>query len=82
VQLHILQTVFWVAIASILIAAVELSIQWNNITDVNDATTTAQLIPIAISLGLAAHVLWIFFVRGQDPEDDGESTSSSVSATA
>ena len=80
-NLHLLQTVFRVTIAALMIAAVELTLQANNITRVYDASTAVQLIPIIIASGLLGHILWIFLIKGQDDDSDSDS-SSSTSGTA
>ena len=75
--MHLLQTLFRLAAASVVIAATEMSLQWNNITGVYDATTAAQLIPIILASGLLCHVFWVFFVATQQ-DDDSESTSTTT----
>lgn len=65
-----------ITVASLMVAAAELTVQWNNITGVYDASTAAQLIPIVIASGLFAHILWIFLIRGQGDDSDSESSSS------
>jgi hypothetical protein len=61
-----------------MVAAVELTLQWNNILGVYDAMSAAQLIPLIIASGLFAQTFWIFFTVGFADDDDGSSSSSST----
>ncbi len=70
---------FRLTTASLVVVAAELSLQWNNINNVYDASTAAQLIPIILASGLLTHVFWVFLIKGQ--VDDGDSESSTTSVT-
>jgi len=54
-----LRSVNNIIVASIVIAATELTIKWNAVTGVNDLTSAGQLIPLLISLALVARVLYV-----------------------
>ncbi len=63
-----------------MVAAIELALQWNNVTGVYDASTAVQLVPIVVVSSLLGQVLWTFLVAGQsDDSDSSESSSSSFS---
>ena len=76
-NLHLLHTVFRVTTAGLIIAAVELTLQANNVTGVYDASTAAQLIPMILASGLLGHILWIFLIKGQENDSDSDSSSAS-----
>jgi hypothetical protein len=67
-QLQFLQTFSNLTVASVVVAATELSIQWNNLTDVNDVSTAGQTIPVIIAAGLVARVFYVFFWPDHDKE--------------
>lgn len=46
------------AVFGVLVAAIELPINWNHIDDIDDFTTSAQLIPFFLSAGIVLRV-WI-----------------------
>ena len=75
-NLHLLHTIFRLAVAGFIIAAIELTLQANNITGVYDVTTTAQLIPVIVASGLLGHILWIFLIKGQGDDSSSDSSSS------
>ncbi len=77
-NLQLLHSVFRLTAATVVVLAVELTIQWNDITGVGGVSTAAQLVALLVPAGLLIHVLWIFLVRGQEVEEDGESTTVSV----
>ena len=80
-HLHLLQTVFRVTVAGLMVAAVELTLQNNNFVGVYESSTSAQLIPLIVASGLLGHILWIFLIKGQDDDSSSDSDSeSSVTA--
>ncbi|KAI1386631.1 uncharacterized protein F4822DRAFT_322247 [Hypoxylon trugodes] len=73
-RLQVLQIVLNLIVASVVVIATELTIQWNNINDVNDASTAGQTIPVITATGLVAHVFYVYFFR-----HDSDSSSSDPS---
>ncbi|KAK3331474.1 hypothetical protein B0H66DRAFT_97898 [Apodospora peruviana] len=59
-ELQFMQTVSNVTIATVVVVAVELTIQWNSLSEVNDVSTAGQTIPVVIAGGLLAHVLYVW----------------------
>lgn len=55
-------------VAIVVIIATELTIQWNNLTDVNDVSTAGQTIPVIIAAGLLLHVLYVSVNPDHDKE--------------
>ncbi len=74
--LELLQGVFRATVASLLVAAVELTIQWNDIQGVNDAGSAAQLIPLLVAAGMLARVAWVALVRGGSDDDSSDGGDS------
>jgi len=58
--LRFLQATSNILVATTVIVATELTIQWNNLTDVNDVSTAGQTIPVILAAGLLAHVLYVW----------------------
>ena len=46
---------------SVLVIAIELTLQWNSVTDVNDVSTLGQLVPLMVAAGMVAHVPYVWF---------------------
>ncbi|KAI1106496.1 hypothetical protein F4804DRAFT_300839 [Jackrogersella minutella] len=68
--LQLLQTVFNLIVASLVVVATELTVRWNDINEVNDVSTAGQIIPVVISAGLFAHLFYIYsFKREGDASD-------------
>lgn len=53
-------------VAVIIIVAVELSIKWNAVYDVNTLDSAGQLIPFTIGVVTACHVVWVYYYK--DPK--------------
>lgn len=60
-ELQFAQGVSDLAVLSVLVVAIELTVQWNNLTAVNELAEPAQMIPMVLAAGLFAHVgyVWI-----------------------
>jgi hypothetical protein len=58
-----LNIVLKVVIAGINIAAVELTIIWNNITDVNNISSVGQTIPLMIGIVAVVRIVYVFFTK-------------------
>ena len=75
-MLRFLRTLSNLVVFAVLVVAVELSIQFNNLQDgspsVNDLGWSAQLIPLVLSAGIVLRSMFMHFVR---LEDDGESSN-------
>ncbi|KAH6880658.1 hypothetical protein B0T10DRAFT_551461 [Thelonectria olida] len=65
--LQVLQSLSNLAVAITIIAATELTIHWNNLTDVHDLSTTGQTIPVIVGAGL---ILRVFYVFVREPTKD------------
>jgi hypothetical protein len=66
-------------VATSVAAATELTIRWNQITDVRDVSSAGQLIPLVIGAGLIIRVIYVgWFRKGKAKEDayDSESDGS------
>jgi len=59
-ELQFAQGVSDVAVASVLVIAIELTIQWNDLTAVNDLADPAQMIPTFVAAGLFAHIGYVW----------------------
>ncbi|KAH7313865.1 hypothetical protein B0I35DRAFT_480511 [Stachybotrys elegans] len=60
----------------VLVAGVELSIDWNNLQATNEIMTAAQTIPLVVSAGFVSRSLFLYAARRS--ADDGSSDASSV----
>ncbi|KAK1760587.1 hypothetical protein QBC47DRAFT_396577 [Echria macrotheca] len=78
-----LQTACDLLVTPILISAIELTITWNNISNVNAATTPAQLIPLLVGASFMTLVVIQLCLCGADggSETDDESTRRPVLIT-
>ena len=45
--------------AVIIVLATEMTIKWNNIQGVNNLQASGQLVPLFVSIGLCARVVWV-----------------------
>ena len=72
-----LDSLIRLAIASIVITATELTIQWNNLTGINDVSTAGQTIPLIIGATSIVRVLYVAFLKKDD--DDGTESSGPYS---
>ncbi|OTA63764.1 hypothetical protein K449DRAFT_433087 [Hypoxylon sp. EC38] len=70
-RLQTIYPVILLVIASIVTAATELTIAWNDITDVSDLDTAGQLIPFLISLGIIGRPRYKQAQNLEDPKDAG-----------
>ena len=61
------------AVASTIVAATELTIQWNDLTGINDISTAGQTIPLIIGLSALVRVLYVALVK---EDDNGEENNS------
>ncbi|PVH72746.1 hypothetical protein DL98DRAFT_502005, partial [Cadophora sp. DSE1049] len=71
-----LQTFINLTVVSIVVAATELTIAWNHITDVNEISSAGQTIPLIIGVGQIVRVLYIMLVTGDDYDDYFSGTNS------
>ena len=71
-----LQTLFDLAVAIIMITAVELVIQWNHLQRSNGMSTVAQLIPTIVSAGVLMRVFFLW-LAGRGESDGSESSRPS-----
>lgn len=67
------------AVACVLIAAIELAIEWNGISGVKDMTTAAQLIPVGIVVALI--LVFLYDLKNDRPAQGSSSCSSCGCAT-
>ncbi|KAK3372708.1 hypothetical protein B0H63DRAFT_302670 [Podospora didyma] len=66
--LQTLQALSNLTVTTTLVVAIELTIQWNNLTAVNDTSTVSQMVPLIIGAGLMAHVFYVWFNPRHDRE--------------
>ncbi|KAM7200652.1 hypothetical protein V8F20_005154 [Naviculisporaceae sp. PSN 640] len=65
--LQLLHAISNTIVFTVVILAVELTIQWNNLTgDVSDISTSGQLIPLFVVVGFLLHAIYVWF----DPDHD------------
>ncbi|KAK1757966.1 hypothetical protein QBC47DRAFT_317019 [Echria macrotheca] len=58
-ELEFIKTALDIAVLTVVVIAVELTIQWNNF-DVNDLSRADQTIPLIVASGLVVHVLYVW----------------------
>lgn len=63
---------------AVLVAAVELTISWNHIKGVNNVNTSAQTIPLFLSIGFVVRTLFRRFAQGDDDDSDLDEVSTYV----
>lgn len=71
--MHLVRAFFNVAVFSVLVAAVEMSVYWNDLQGSNNVNTLAQTIPLILSAGIVIRAVMKLFVT--EP-DDGSSRGS------
>ena len=74
-----MQTAANLIVASTIVAATELTIDWNNIKAVDDVSTAGQTIPLIVAAGLVANILYVALRRewsGNNPPGVGDRTIS------
>ena len=78
-----LQSMLSLVVAGVVIAGIELTIQWNNISGVGGVDTTAQTIPLVLASGLLIRCfyIWIFISTIETDSDSSSSTSGRVSSS-
>lgn len=54
-----LQTFFNLIVATVVILATELKIEWNSLNGVDDVTSAGQTIPIVIAVGMVGRLIYI-----------------------
>ncbi|KAK3367433.1 hypothetical protein B0T24DRAFT_582127 [Lasiosphaeria ovina] len=64
----VLQNASNLTVLSVVVVAIELTIQWNNLNGVSDLSTTSQLIPLIVAGGQLLHVLYVWFNPRHDRE--------------
>lgn len=58
-----------VAVASIVLAATELTIRWNKIRGVNSLSSAGQTIPLLLGIGIFVRILYVFLFLKEDDDD-------------
>ncbi|EPE09064.1 hypothetical protein F503_06840 [Ophiostoma piceae UAMH 11346] len=78
--LNFINGLFGIAVASIVLAGIEMTIQWNHIdsSEINNASTAAQLIPLVVGTGAMVRVLWVGMRDGFGRVEVGSDTASVV----
>jgi len=69
-------------VASSVAVATELTIRWNQITDVRDVSSAGQLIPLVIGAGLIIRVIYVGWFRKGKAKEDAYDTDSDESVHA
>ncbi|KAF9882484.1 hypothetical protein CkaCkLH20_00520 [Colletotrichum karsti] len=84
-----LKTLSNIAVAATLTAAVELTVAWNHISDVNNISDVAQIFPLLVSAGFLVRVMFLHFAganeasdSSSDEESDGGSNSYTTESQA
>ncbi|KPM44565.1 hypothetical protein AK830_g2039 [Neonectria ditissima] len=72
--LHEARTLCGFAVFGVLVAAIELTIDWNNIDGISDFTTVAQLIPFFLSIGIVLRVWAMHLTNKDDSSDSSDGT--------
>jgi len=87
-SLQFIKTMLDLAVLSSVVVAIELTIQWNSLVDVNWVTTTSQTLPLVLGAGLVAHIGFVWVhpfhlleilddISADMPEVEGTESSSS-----
>ncbi|KAL0930200.1 uncharacterized protein CTRU02_215020 [Colletotrichum truncatum] len=76
-----LKTLSNVAVAATLTAAIELTVSWNDIQDVNNVADTAQTLPLFISVGFLIRILFLHFAGASGESDSSEEDSDEGSSS-
>ncbi|KAK3364543.1 hypothetical protein B0T25DRAFT_576781 [Lasiosphaeria hispida] len=83
-ELQVAKATSDLTVASVLVAAIELTVQWNNLSDANWVSTTAQTVPLIVAAGLVVHSWYVWVNPYHDVEitDVIEAdTSETISST-
>lgn len=67
-----IDTLINLGVAGTVIAATELTIEWNAIEDINDITSAGQTIPLVIGIGLIIRVVYIYLFPEDKPGDQND----------
>jgi hypothetical protein len=76
--LHAMRNFFNIAVFAVLIAAVELTIQWNEVDGINNIDTAAQTIPLILSAGIVIRVLFLLYVGTEEDSSSDEDEHTRV----
>ncbi|KND95298.1 hypothetical protein TOPH_00029 [Tolypocladium ophioglossoides CBS 100239] len=66
--LRTLQSLSNLTVFAVLVAAVELSVRWNELPGANDVDTSAQLMPLLVTAGIIVRVAYLHYVEDGDDE--------------
>ncbi|PNY27979.1 Uncharacterized protein TCAP_02095 [Tolypocladium capitatum] len=66
--LRTLQSLSNLTVFAVLVAAVELSVRWNELPGANDIDTSAQLMPLLVTAGIVVRVVYLHYVEDGDEE--------------
>lgn len=64
------------AVLGVLVAAVELPVRWNELGAANRVDSSAQAIPLLVSVGVVARVTYLHYVDDGDDDDDERSATT------
>ncbi|KAJ5009943.1 hypothetical protein K4K57_007990 [Colletotrichum sp. SAR 10_99] len=76
-----IKTLSNIAVAATLTAAVELTISWNHIQDVNNISDVVQMLPLFISAGFLVRILFLHFAGANESSDSSEEDSDGESSS-
>lgn len=76
-----IKTLSNIAVAATLTAAVELTISWNHIQDVNNISDVVQMLPLFISAGFLVRLLFLHFAGANESSDSSEEDSGGESSS-
>lgn len=65
-----LQTISTLIVASTVTAAIELTIAWNDISDVDDISDVAQFIPLFATAGFVVRAIFMHFAQAENSTDN------------
>ncbi|KAF2014170.1 hypothetical protein BU24DRAFT_492873 [Aaosphaeria arxii CBS 175.79] len=68
-------TWFKIIVATLVVLAIELTIQWNEIRGINSLAGAGQTIPFLFGLGTVLRILYVYFSPKDDIMDDDDSDS-------
>ncbi|KAL9942083.1 hypothetical protein D7B24_008426 [Verticillium nonalfalfae] len=80
-RLHIafirdVKTLVKLAVLATLTAAVEMTIVWNRIPDVNDVADAAQMIPLVVVIGIMVRAVFLHFARAETASETSSGSRS------
>ncbi len=83
-ELQFVQSASDLAVVTVVVVAIELTVQWNNLNGVNDLSEASQTIPLIVAAGLCTHAVyaWINPFHSIEILDDMSADLPDMSTTS